>query len=902
MEQIIKKYQSNVQKILSDPAFAATCQMPGESYFLEDGSILSFPRDDGDSRYPYGQKGFNFWTYASGYMHCNDGLFSPFLRANEGGEPKIAFFATFKDSEQSTQIVPLLSVPVIATENASDAFRYTIFTTGATYYFCMTHGVQFVIRVTVDADNHLYFSLHASQLTDHMPQRSEKDSTLNNGTNNNDLSHQPIAFTLAYYINPFIKNAIVENSVDRWFRRATYHEDDSLGHFIFEAYEEVDRSKMAPNLGLFELHPSKSTITQLKKHEITTSRYRFVGGARSSLHTPRALYDGTFGIHQPVCTFTETAIAAYLLDFELTDSLRIDTRFSYAFDQGTLDAIHCKGFDGDIIDNIADSIKQEQDLQLSNLTFAFDKAPVLNPFIEVVKKQVEFCSVIKGYIQLSSFSLIGIRDVFQALEALVYYEPDIARDKMLEALNFITKEGRCPRQYILPPSPGATHSMDLRPFIDQGVWVITTIVTYLKHTHDFDFLLEMTGYYKFIDEHRHLACQDTTRGTVFEHMLAIMDYLLVNRDPVTKCVLALYGDWNDALDGLGRSKDPSKTYGTGVSVMATLQVYQNLSEMLELLENEWVLNHHDQLTHNKLSLADLTSTYSAIKGEIGEGLRQHAILRQDQELKLVHGWGDEQSYYVGSFHDPDGASRDGLTTQAFWVLSGLWETHEPTEKQEIKSSILKAYDRLGSKYGLKTFAPHFEPNTEGVGRIPNLPAGTAENGAAYIHASLFGVMSLFKLGESKSAWKELFKVLPITHAHVSCSPFVMPNSYGENSDLFIDGESMSDWQTGSSNVLLKTLLRYVLGYIPDYNGFTLQPASDLPFESLTVTMSVRGHKLQMIVTNTRHQASSSSSLTEQGSFAILDGSKVELDASGLYVSEAYLKEHAHQIIEVEMFI
>lgn len=896
MEQIIKKYQSNVQKILSDPAFAATCQMPGESYFLEDGSILSFPRDDGDSRYPYGQKGFNFWTYASGYMHCNDGLFSPFLRANEGGEPKIAFFATFKDSIsdsnatspdlETTKVIPLLSVPVIATETENDAFRYTIFTTGATYYFCETHGVQFVIRVIVDTENQLYFTLYATV-----------------------ASGKPVAFTLSYFMNPFIKNAIVENSVDRWFRRSSYIEDDQLGHFIFEAYEEVDRSKMAPNLGLFELQPSKDTLRHLKKHEITTSRYRFVGGARSSLHTPKALYEGTFGTHQPVCAFTETAIAAYLLDFEIHDSIRIDTRFSYAFTQHALDDIQKRKFDAETIDSLAISITREQDLQLSELSFDFEQAPVLNRFIEVVKKQVEFCSVIKGYIQLSSFSLIGIRDVFQALEALVYYEPHVAREKMLEALNFITKEGRCPRQYILPPSPGATHSMDLRPFIDQGVWVISTIVTYLKHTHDFDFLSETTGYYKFIDEHRHLACQDTVNGTVFEHMLAIMDYLLVNRDPITKCVLALYGDWNDALDGLGKSKDPSKAYGTGVSVMATLQVYQNLTEMLELLDHEWIHSQWETLVKTdgmNLSIRNrdsfnadnsthvttieaLHASYAAAKSEIEQGLKQHGIQRRNGELKLVHGWGDAQSYYVGSFLDPDGVSRDGLTSQAFWVLSGLLDTHEYEEKLEIKSSILKAYERLESKYGLKTFSPHFEPNTEGVGRIPNLPAGTAENGAAYIHASLFGVMSLFKMGESKTAWEELFKVLPITHSHVSCSPFVMPNSYGENIELFIDGESMSDWQTGSSNVLLKTLLRYVLGYIPSYDGILLQPAADLPYESLKAELSIRGHKIIITITAS----------VEDEPYALVNGTKYELGSEGLFLDNEYL-EHEGRVIEVEM--
>ena len=72
------------KKLLKSPDSAAARAMPCRTYFLEDGQVLALPRDAGDSRYPYGQDGFNFWAYASGYMHCNEGLFSLFLRAAEG--------------------------------------------------------------------------------------------------------------------------------------------------------------------------------------------------------------------------------------------------------------------------------------------------------------------------------------------------------------------------------------------------------------------------------------------------------------------------------------------------------------------------------------------------------------------------------------------------------------------------------------------------------------------------------------------------------------------------------------------------------------------------------------------------------------------------------------------------
>lgn len=124
---------------------------------------------------------------------------------------------------------------------------------------------------------------------------------------------------------------------------------------------------------------------------------------------------------------------------------------------------------------------------------------------------------------------------------------------MLEALSFTDPSGRCPRQYALPVREGAAPAMDLRPFIDQGVWVISTIVTYLKLTGDFGFLGEVCGYYEIVDEKKRLVKKSEEQDTVLDHMLRIMSWLLDKTDPRTGCIRVLFGDWNDALDGLGTS-------------------------------------------------------------------------------------------------------------------------------------------------------------------------------------------------------------------------------------------------------------------------------------------------------------------------------------------------------------
>lgn len=823
-EDQVEKFQESYKVIKENPSKAKETEMPGKVYFIEDDNILALPREDGDCRYPFGENGFNYWVYASGYMHSNEGLFSPYLRVSEGGEPKIAFFAGFPKADGKYDVVPILAVPVIESDKKVE--RYTIFTKASAYYVAEVEGMTFTVRTFVDSEKKTYYTL----------------SVVNQ-------SEETKRCFISSYFNPFLKNAVMEGAENRWFRQGQVEKargNQNLNSFLLEVYEERERGAMAPNYGVFIRNIVAGEGVYIESVEETTSRHAYVGGVRSSLHTPSALYAGTLEGSKQVTTFTEVAVAADLIHLSLEGkhTVRIDTIMTCAFEDDEMMKAISRDIVPEEIDGLEEKLLQVETKKQEGMTAAFGeriegniKEGVFNSFFEQLKKQVEFCSVIKGYIQLSNFSLIGIRDVYQALEALAFWRPQVVREKMLEGLGFMQPDGRCPRQYSLPRFEGDSPNMDLRPFIDQGVWVISTITTYLRLTHDFDFLKELCGYYEFVSDKAHIAKKLDKESTVLQHMIEIMGYLLRNRDhEYTKCVCALYGDWNDALDGLGVSKNKDKEYGTGVSVMATLQVYQNCKEMIELLK---------RLDEN--SYKKLIGTYQEAEQEMEEGLSRYALV-QDEEghQRILHGWGDERSYLVGSYNDPDGKARDGITSNAFWVLSGLYD-----KEMAMKETILGAYERLGSKYGLKTFEPYFEKGTKGVGRIPNLPKGTAENGAAYIHASTFGVMSLFRMGETQKAWTELEKTLPFTHKRVSVSPYVIPNSYGYNAEKQIDGESMQDWQTGSSNVMLKTLIRFVFGVEPHYEGVWIQPSREIPFKSTQFEITIRGTEIALNYTRSK---------------------------------------------------
>lgn len=814
IEQKVQVYSDWYNKIKNDSSFASQLKMPGSAYFINNGEVLAIPRDDGDCRYPYGTDGLNFWTYASGYIHCNEGIFSPFLRAGEGQEPKVAFFAVVTDGQRE-HTFPLLSVPIM--ENTINIERYTVFDRCCAYYVTEANNLRFTIRMFVNEERKIIFTILVQ-----------------------NLSSVEQKLMLSSFINPFLMHDITENSENRWFREVSYREADAseaLGTFIVRTNEDLSRTKSVSNYGIIKRNTEFENGSKMLSHEETTSRYEYVGGSRGSLHHPLAVKNKSFNKQKHRCAFTEIGIAGDIINLELgrNSSARYDITLDYIIhcnDDKMLDRLICEKVCVDRIDNNLDEIcKSDAEknsglkIELSDSKNTSLKDKVFNNFIEQLKKQVEFCSLIKGYIQLSPNSLIGIRDVFQALEAFVAWQPGAVRKKMLEALDFTFSNGRCPRQYALPMREDAEPAMDIREFIDQGVWVISTIVTYLKYTGDFSFLDEECGYYDLLDERRGQVRKSEQKDSVLEHMLRIMNYLLDNRDfGNTMCIRALYGDWNDALDGLGVSSDPDKHFGNGVSVMATLQVYQNLQEMEELL-----------LRLDSEKFRTLISEYSQARNDMQEGLLKYAVVRDENDnARIVHGWGEDIKYYVGSFCDTDKKSRYGLTSNAFWVLSKMYD-----KDVTFKDVILEAFEKLDSKYGLKTFEPHFEPETIGVGRIPKLPAGTAENGAAYIHASIFGIMALFRMGCSELAWEQMVKSLPFTHDYVSCSPFVMPNSYGFNPEKNIDGESMQDWQTGSSNVLLKVLLKYVLGICPEYDGIWVQPAKYYLFSNLKAQIIIK---------------------------------------------------------------
>lgn len=762
--------------------------------FISENDILCNPREFGNSRYPYSYDGMNLWLYSSGNIFLNESTFQVFPPIYEGKQPYVAFYLGVKQEDGSYFPYSITGAGKFAFEKGVS--RRCIYTPTAGYYLLdCKNGLFAVVRAFLDIQKRVCFSIWVE----------------NNGDEEKEVY-------ISSYYNPLINYDNNEGFEDKWFKSCKVNEKG----FVF------DRSLNFGN-GVF-LHKYLGIGCSYEGDgfsvEKTTLRADYAGSKVGSITSSESLIRGSLKMRNSTM-FTDTAIAGDIAKIKITPSNDCRVNYVLSVSEQNGEITRLSGLEVDSIksqlDNNHKDFGKEFELKFNEIDTPLKDA-TFNPFFKMVQRQVDFCGSGKDY----AGALLGVRDLFQSIEAMLLWNKEGTRKKIIEALGFCGVNGRMPRQYSIPPAKNVLPNLDLRAFIDQGNWVFDAIYQYVSITNDYSVLNEECGYYEYAEDNS--IGFSNVKDSVFIHLKNIMGYLIGCIDEETNCLRAMYGDWNDALDGLGVSLDKSRRFGSGVSVMATLHLVKNLKEFAEIC----------------LKIGDEKDAeeYLKVRKKVCKGLRKFAVVEKDGQMKVLHGWGDKRSYLVGSFNDSDGEDRDSLTAHAFWVISGMLE-----EYPELKPHVLGSFNRLKAKYGLLTFNRYFEEGAYGVGRISLLPKGTAENGAVYNHSSLFGAWALFMMGEEEFAWDLIYKAIPLTHEKISVTPFVMNNSYVYNEEWEMDGESMSDWHTGSSNVLIKVLVRYACGVRFDLDGITVAPSKYIPAKGFKINAIVKGRQIEISFKN-----------------------------------------------------
>lgn len=767
-------------------------KLPSGAVFLDANLILITNTNSSGARFPYANEGLTIWAHASGNITINNSSFYALLPSGEGLETHLDFFAVENSNRN-----PLSLLGVSRNNFEINCKRYVVYTKNICYYLTVTSNFLYCVCTFINTNSDVYFVNTAINL--------------NNG-------YQKLS--LSSYFNLLFKHDSNESVETKWFKTVSYEKN----MFLYDSGEDINREKHIDNYGLVK----RIFKNKPKKIQNTTSKTVFMGEKNRLPYNSLSLVNEKFKIKKDITNFTDMGINGDIISYNIKENKAVCNiyKISIAHDNETKNKQINEIFDINIFKKDYDQKNKKNNFEINNFEIKFSNLKnkkiddkLLNNFLKMVNYQIDFASLSSN----SGTNFLGVRDVMQQLEVSLLWSREKAREKILEVFSFVDPNGIAPRQYSIPPKNTNIARMDLRLFIDQGLWMLKTLYYYLTITSDYSILDEKIPYFVRIEPNQ--AMMTDYKESILEHVIKIINYLIKNISINTNCLKALYGDWNDALDGLGLTDKPNE-FGDGVSVMATLQLYDLLEEYIEIFNN---------INYDKKYILEIEK----VRINIFKGIKENAIIKKENKYKIVHGWGNEKSYFVGSFNDPDNQNRDSLTSNAFFVISKMINNFT-----FLKKDILNAFNRLDSKYGLKTFEPYFR-KYKGFGRIYNLPKGTAENAATYIHATLFGIIALYKLNESKFANEQLFKILPITHENISTTPFVMPNSYLHNDKLDIDGESMSDWYTGSANTLLKALIRGLFGIETRINKIIIEPAEFFFSNEAEINFMIEDKKIKI---------------------------------------------------------
>lgn len=339
---------------------------------------------------------------------------------------------------------------------------------------------------------------------------------------------------------------------------------------------------------------------------------------------------------------------------------------------------------------------------------------------------------------------------------------------------------------------------------DDALWLIPSIMEYVRETGDEAFLDQVIGY------------ADEGEGTVYEHMKRILDFSASQVGAHGVCK-GLRADWNDCLNlGGGES-----------ALVSCLHV--------------WALEHFLEAARRKQEQADVEryeSMYEQVKRICREQL-------WDGEWFLRGFTGSGRP--IGTHTDPEGKLH--LESNAWAVLCGA-------ATQEQGERALDNVDRyLYTPYGLMLNGPSYTVPDEEVGFVTRVYPGVKENGAIFSHPNPWVWAAECRLGRGDRAMKYYDALCPARQNDQIEIREAEPYSYCQfimGKDHTAYGRARHPFMTGSGGWAYFSATRYMLGIRPQFDELLIDPCIPADWEGFTAVRAWRGAVYHIEVRNPEH--------------------------------------------------
>lgn len=392
----------------------------------------------------------------------------------------------------------------------------------------------------------------------------------------------------------------------------------------------------------------------------------------------------------------------------------------------------------------------------------------------------------------------GYRDIVQQGLGCAAQIPERSREILIEALQ---------RQYQSGLAVRGWNPIDEKAYSDSAMWLVFTLIAYLRETGDFDLLKQEVPFY------------DGGSATVREHIDRALSFLEGNKG-AADLLLIKFGDWNDSLTGTGKE-------GRGESVWLSIAYVEALTEMAALADY--------------LGEKDAKTDYETRRDNMKNAINKNAW-DGDRYIRCI----DDNRNKVGAAGAK--AAEIFFEPQCWSLISGVAEG-------ERAEQVIKTCDKLlGSKYGYLLLAPCFREFDPGIGRISSMEPGIAENGTIYSHLNIWMILGLLRIGKGNLAYEVFKKVSPGYLVSEDDNkdnnpPFMYANCYfgpdHKNSAYTME----FTWITGSVAWFTTVLINEMLGIKPDFGGLVMDPCLPSEFKECTVKRVYRGAEYNISISN-----------------------------------------------------
>ncbi len=410
----------------------------------------------------------------------------------------------------------------------------------------------------------------------------------------------------------------------------------------------------------------------------------------------------------------------------------------------------------------------------------------------------------------------GFRDVLQAAWGVSSYDPENARQKIIDSLAHQYADGHTLRGW----DPVDTHH-----YSDGPVWIAPAVDSYLKETGDWAFLDVEVPYF------------DSGKGTIWEHTLTGIRH--ATDDLGSHGLVRMhYGDWNDSLNMIGIG-------GKGESVFTSMGMIFAINCAVDIVRN---------VIKDKAIEEELCQRAEKLEKAI-----QEKAWDGEWYLEAYNDAGEP----VGSHIEKEG--RIFSSPQAWAILAGV-------ARGERLEKILRVIDNdLECDYGSLVLTPAYRKRNPGIGRITWFVPGIWENASPYCHGTSFKIMADTYIGRGDKAYESMMKVLPDNPknpcTHSGCPPYQVTNMY-YGPEHPRAGQILYSWITGTAAWLFKTLSSHMLGVRADYKGLLIDPCMPSLWKTASITRTFRGARYHVTIENPEGKQTGVRSIT-------LDGKPVE---------------------------